>query len=135
MQEEAIQAKLKENIPKPEFRDNEQPQPVTAPEPDGSHDNLPLDNMMLKHQMFDFLEIPMGGRTNPETVGRVEAILNWAYAQTGSREFGDLLRAINRQEGIMGSRLSNDRAGKLYRYVKLSNQMNSLEEQMRGLYG
>lgn len=133
--ETQVAEQLREKLPKPEFRDNEQPKPTPKPENDGSHNNLPLENMVLKQQMFDFLDIPVAARQDPDTANSIDAILEWAHQQTGSREFGDLLKVINRQEGIMGSRLSADRFARLYKYVKISRQMDSLEEQMRALYG
>ena len=135
MEETKIAEKLKENVPKPEFKDNEQPKPQLVEENDGSHNNLPLENMLLKQQVFDFMDIPVGARTNPETLGAIDTILEWAYKQTGSREFSDMLKVINRQEAIMGSRMRGNRVFDLYKFVKINNQMSALYEQEKALYG
>lgn len=137
MDESVIQAKLKDNVPHPEFKENEQPV-EDAPTEDlgeGPRNNLSLDNMVLKQQLLDFLDIPLASRKSPDTSTALESILNWAYNQTGTTEFADILRVINRQEGIMGSRLSGDRLFKLYKYVKINRQMEALTQQEKALYG
>ena len=135
MDESEIQAKLKENVPHPEFKENEQYHHTPEEEAEMLHNSLPLDNYVLRHQVFDFMDIPVTSRSDPTTSGAIDTILEWAYKQTGSREFADLIHVINRQEAVMGSRRSDDRLARLYQFVKINKQMEALAEQERALYG
>jgi hypothetical protein len=116
----------------PVIEDNLQPE---IKEVEALHNNLPLDNMVLKQQVMQMMGVPAMQQSSTEIIDMVNYILRWAADNSASNEMIDILETISRQTRMMGIRHKDDKMARLYRYVKLNNQRASVELQMRELYG
>lgn len=138
-QEEQIKQRLAiirdENIDPQYSGLTEDPQKSEAEETDTSSNNLPLDNMLLKQQVFDLLQVSPFTRSSTESQNYVETIARWATENTSTNELADVLKTIQQQIRGMGWQLKADKIQKLYRYVKLNSQRVAIETQMGALYG
>ncbi len=137
MDEAAIVAKLSERanpVPPPEPTIPETP--LEEPNPDeGFHDNLPLENTLEKLNLMDYFQIASQNRHSPEIQTWLNTIISWARDEAGSSEYTDMLRVINDQERVMGSKLKPDRMLRLWQFVKINTQRKQLIERERVLYG
>lgn len=139
MQEDQIKQKLAEhlnnqnvNTEKPGLIEENIPEQPTV---EAFHDNLPLDNMVLRQQTMEFLNIPVGARTSADTLNQVDSILRWASENSASKEMNDIFSTIHQQVRMMGAQLKENKVQLLYRYVRLNGQRMAVETQMKALYG
>lgn len=132
--ETEIAAKIQTNtnIETPQI--SEVPITVESPEPEFSHNNLPLDNMVLRRTTMEMLGVPTMQMMSTEMQDKTNYVLRWALENSQSNEMADILEVLSRQTRMMGIAMKEDRLERLYRYAKLNNQRKSVEIQMRGLY-
>lgn len=139
MDEDSIKQKLSEHLNAQNVNTEQPgllPDNFVEPAPiEAFHDNLPLDNMVLRQQTMDFLNVPTGSRSSTDTISQVDAILRWAGENSTSKEVNDLLTTIHQQIRMMGANLKDNKVQLLYRYVKLNSQRLAIETQMRALHG
>jgi len=135
MDEQAIVEKLAQNTEQP------QPEPVAptpAPVKEGEefiHDNLPLENTLEKMKLLDHFNIPSEMRREAAISTWLDRVVDWARDEAGSSEFTDILRVIDDQERVLGTRVKQDRLMKLYQFVTIRSQRNKLAQMERTLYG
>ena len=131
--EQAIADRLKQNLPDSKI-DDSYPEPE-APSGEQNHDNLPLENMLLKNEVADFLGLPRGYKNNAEMTTQLEAVLDWAKDIAGTHEIPGILHVLSKRQGEMGIRDKADKLQRIYQYVKISKQIDGLYERQRQLYG
>lgn len=98
-------------------------------------DKMMPEDYVTRGRLMDWFEIPMHERHSPEVDRYINDIYSWARDNAGTGEFHDLLRIINEQEQIMGSRAKPGRVAKLYKYIKISQLRRELANRERLLYG
>lgn len=107
-----------------------------APEaPQDFVDKMLPEEQLTRNRLLDWFEIPMHERHTTKTDRWINDIYAWARETAGSGEYTDLLRVINEQEQIMGSRMKPGRVVKLYKYIQISRLRRQLANQERLLYG
>lgn len=137
MDEQAIVADLAAQLPKQEIP-NDGWDKVRAEEnkPDQEFlDKISPENTMEKMKMFDYFELSQMDRHAPEAEKYLTSIMDWAKDEAKSSDYADILRVINDQERILGSRLKGNRLSTLYRFVTIRNNRNRLIQEERALYG
>lgn len=134
MDEQTIVEQVKQNLPVKEAPTTAPPLPDPA-DPDGLHNNLPLENMLLEQQLFDHFNVGRGARQSTEVKEQVKTIMEWAKDNANGAEVTDFLNTILHQENMMGIQLKEDKMFKLYKFVKLNQQRQVVEAQMKALYG
>lgn len=137
MNEEAIRerlAQVKSSVVEHDPGMMETPAPQEETPLEAFHNNLPLDNMVLRSNAMDFLDVPVGQRGSAETMSQVDEILRWASENSASKEMSDILETLLRQTRMMGISLRDDKLSRLYRYVRLANQRHLIETQMKATY-
>lgn len=135
--EEQIAARLRADMVKPEQEETptvESPEKVEA-DPDGLHNNLPLDNIQIKYELLNYFGLSPTQYHIAEVQDQLGTIAEWAHSNAEVKDIGGILKAISRQEQSMGNSLRPDRLFRMYNYVKLSRQMTSLQGKMEALYG
>lgn len=136
MDEAAIVAKLAENAnPVPDIPATAPIAPAEHDQDEGFHDNLPLENTLEKLNLMDYFQIASQNRHSPEIQTWLNSVIDWARDEAGSSEYTDILRVINDQERVMGSKIKPDRLLRLWQFVKINTQRKRLIEQERVLYG
>lgn len=123
--------------PTPDVETPQEPEKPAEPknEDESFHDNLPLENTLEKMQLLDYFQVPQISRHSAEVQTWMNTVIEWARGEAGSREYTDVLRVINDQERIMGSKLKPDRLSRLAQYVKINSLRRQLIEKERALYG
>ena len=98
------------------------------------HDNLPLENTLEKMKLLDHFQIPSTMRREAQIGTWMERVIDWARDEAGSSEYTDILRVIDDQERVLGTRLKQDRLMKLYQFVTINQQRKKLAQMERTLY-
>lgn len=136
--EDEIAAKLAERVAEPELPSApELPEETTEPEAkedDAFHSDLRLETFVDKMKLQDYFEIPLPTRRSAEVELQINKIMEWAQTEAKSREYADILRVINDQERILGTKLKDNRLLRMYQYVNINTQRKRLAEQERALY-
>lgn len=125
---EQLASRMPHNQPQPETEVSEDTEDL-----DTSHNNLPLDNMVLRWELADYFNIQPVYRSNPETRQQLDAVISWATEEGQTTELSKILFNIRTQLNRMGDRIGTPSLHRLYGYVKLSNQSKAIEEKMRAL--
>lgn len=133
MDEQAVADQLKQKLPDGKI-DDSYPEPE-VPKGEVSHDNLPLENMLLKSEVAEFLGLPRGFSNNPEMTTQLETVLNWAKDLAGTHEVNDIIHVLSKRQGEMGIRDKADKLQRIYQYVKISKQIDGMYERMKTLNG
>ena len=137
MNEDQIKQKLSDNLAAQGITDNDpglvEDKPAEPTSMEVFHNNLPLDNMLLRTQVMDLIDIPYGNRASTETINQVDTITRWAIQTSQSNELHDVLNTIAKQKNSMNSNNMENKLFRMYRYVKLFNQRTAVEIQMREL--
>ena len=136
MDEQAIADKLAQKVAEPI------PPPVTEtpevkPVREGEefiHDNLPLENTLEKMQLLDHFRVPSEMRREANISTWLDRVVDWARDEAGSSDYTDLLRVIDDQERVLGSKMKQDRLLTLYQFVTINAQRKRLIQQERALY-
>jgi hypothetical protein len=131
--EEQIAAELAAKLEEPAVA--EAPVDIQPEEPQNFVDKLLPEEQLTRSQLYDWFEVPMHERHQPDVERYINDIYAWARDNAGSGEFHELLRVINEQEQIMGSRNKPGRVARLYKYIKISQLRQKLAAQERVLYG
>ena len=113
---------------------SEEPKQPEVPEDEAFHDNLPLENTLEKIKLLDYFEIPQLARRSAEVDNQLSRIVDWAKDEAKSSEFTDILRILNDQERVLGTKLKDNRLTKLYQFVTINSQRKRLAEMERALY-
>lgn len=100
--------------------------------PEVFSNNLPLDSLVLKHEVMEFLDVPTGSRKSTEVQSQVDSIIRWAI-ENSSPELKDILSTIDRQKRVMGIQFKDNVLSRMHRYVKLHNARSAIEIQMRAV--
>lgn len=67
---------------------------------------------------------------------KLTSILDWAVKRAGSRDTADVLYAIRQAERVMPHSASDERRyAVIYRYIKLMNQRDEIDQQIQTYYG
>ena len=138
MNETEIKQKLQANIPQVDTPvDNGSVAALEAPQDTTGalHNNSPLDNIFMETTVMNVLNIPNSDRVMTDVREKINAITQWALLQSPNRDMAGIVEAIGNQLRIMGAQFQPDSLERLYRYVRLSDAMNSIGAQMRSLYG
>lgn len=133
-QEQQIVEQVRQNLPVGESINDTPPIPDTV-DPDGLHNNLPLQNMLLEQQLFDHFNIGRGARQSVEVKEQLQAVISWAKDNASGADVTDIMNAILHQENMMGVQLREDKLFRVYKFARLNQQRLSLENQMKALYG
>lgn len=88
----------------------------------------PLDELSM-YKIFDFFNIPIDSRVDPETNSMITKIVEWS-SQNGATEYYDIIKVIRDAQRITGT----DSIKSAYRFAKLDMQSRMLEREMRSLY-
>lgn len=131
--EEEIAARVAQRVPKqddPETPTNVEPETI---DPDGLHNSLPLDNTSLRFELMDYFNVGLSARHSSETQEQVNTIMQWAVDATNSTNIVDILKELNLQETVLGSRLKGDRLQRIYRYVRIAQQKRVLDAKMEAM--
>jgi len=115
--------------------------PPAAPEPEKPrenedtkfHDNLPLENTILKQQLLDYLKVPIESRHSAQVATWLDTVLNWAANEAGSHELQDILRVVREQEQFTGNTLKPDRLMRLNQFIKIRQARLKLAAQEQAL--
>jgi hypothetical protein len=138
MNEDEIARKLAEKtnpVPPPPTTTPETP-PAEKPEDEKFHDNLPLENSVLKQQLLDYLQVPIESRHSTQVATWLETVLNWAASEAGSHDFVEVVRVIREQEQFAGTYLKPDRLMRLHQFIKIRQARLKLAAQEQALiYG
>lgn len=134
MDETTVAEDLKKKIPEDAGFKNDPAQYPDPPTAESDHSNLPLENMLLTQEVADFLGLPRGFKNNPEMTHQLESILNWAKDLAGTHEVNDIVHILARKQSELGIRGKGDKLQRIYQYVKISSQIDSLYERQRSLY-
>lgn len=102
-------------------------------DPDGLHNNLPLDNISLRYELMDYFNVGVGLRHSSETQEQINTIMQWAVDETGSTNISEVLKQLNLQEAALGTRLKGDRLLRVYRYVRIAQQKRVLDAKMEAM--
>jgi len=133
MDEKQIEEQLAQKTVAP--TPQEQPEHIPDPNEDEAfHNSLPLENTLEKIKFQDYFEIPSAARHSAEVATQLDRIIDWARDEAKSSDYNDILRVINDQERVMGSRLKDNRLMRLYQFVTVNTQRKRLMEQERALY-
>jgi hypothetical protein len=81
------------------------------------------------YKIFDFFNIPIDSRVDPETNSMITKMVEWA-AQNGATEYYDIIKVIRDAQRITGT----DSIKSAYRFAKLDMQSRALDREMRSLY-
>jgi hypothetical protein len=88
----------------------------------------PLDELSM-YKIFDFFNIPIDSRVDPETNSMITKMVEWA-SQNGATEYYDIIKVIRDAQRITGT----DSIKSAYRFAKLDMQSRALDREMRSLY-
>lgn len=132
MSEEQIAAELAARLEEPAVAET----PVqTQPEaPQDFVDKMLPEEQLTRNQLLDWFAVPMHERHQPDVERYINDIYAWARQNAGSGEYAELLRVINEQEQILGSRNKPGRVAKLYKYIKINQLRQKLAAEERALY-
>lgn len=134
MTEDQIASALASRLEEPVVEAEPAPEPV-AETPKDFVDKMLPEEQLTRSRLLDWFEIPMNERHTTKVDRWINEIYSWARETAGSGEYTDLLRVINEQEQIMGSRNMPGRVGKLYKYIQISRLRRQLANEERLLYG
>lgn len=101
-----------------------------APDPDAFHNNLPIDNSVLKYDLLSYFDLNVGAMYSGEVQDQVNLVLEWAKENAGEQTIGSVLQAIHHQEQVLGTTLKQDRLYRMYQFVKLFNARKNIEDKM-----
>jgi hypothetical protein len=133
MTEEQIAAELAKRTESPVVA--ETPKPQTPEEPQEFVDKMLPEEMLTRNRLYDWFEVSMAERHRPDVERYINDIYSWARESAGSGDFSELLRVINEQEQIMGSKNKPGRVARLYKYIKIAQLRSKLATEERLLYG
>lgn len=120
------------NAPEPEVESPATPEEPRVDDPLGN--NLPLDNMVLRDQLFDYFDVNASARSSTNTLNMVNTIMDWA-AQFNMESLTGVLQMVSVYERSLGKTPTTDRVTQMYRYVKIQNQIKDLHQRSQILFG
>lgn len=130
MNEAEIAQRVAQNIPK------DAPEPQSAPVPTAPQNleqgyvwNNPLDELSM-YKLYDYFNIDQVLRGDHETTKMMDKLVEWAYNR-GAVEYFDVISKVREIQRLLGK----DNIIDLYRFAKIDMQRQSLENEMRALYG
>ncbi len=130
MDEQAIAAKLAENIPRDE---PVAPQTATiasdTPTDTGYVDDMPFDEL-TKYKLSELFLIPQHLQSNPETNKKLGLVYGWAATVSGSNDYLEIAGFLTRMEGMLGQGGLQSRLDKFYHYATLDLQRRKIEQEM-----
>jgi hypothetical protein len=123
MEEQAIQAKLAQNLPKST--------PHTADMPtDDSVEPADILDPLTNLKLLDYFQLGTSRRGSPETQTMLETIYRWAIKSTGTTEYLPLVDHIRYIEGQLGTSLHPERMEKLHQFIRLQEQSQAIDREM-----
>jgi len=134
MTEEQIAATLAQRTEEPVVE-----QPVIEERPPEAPqefvDKMLPEEQLTRNQLYDWFEVQMAERHHPEVERYINEIYAWARDNAGSGDFTELLRVINQQEQILGTKNKPGRVARLYKSIKIAQLRQRLANEERLLYG
>lgn len=127
---EALKAKLAQLEPVIEEKPKEEPKTDER----FVHD-LPPENLLERQRWLDYFNVPSMSRREPQIDGWLTRVIDWARDEAGSSEYADMLRVIDDQERILGSKIKQDRLSTLARFAQIRVQRRKLLAEERAIYG
>lgn len=116
----------------PQVEDSPAPEEPRTDDP--LSNNLPLDNMVLRDQLYDYFDVKTGTRNSAETLNMVNAIMDWA-GQFNMDTLTGVLQVVSVYERSLGKTPTTSRINQMYRYVRIQNQIKDLHTRSKILFG
>lgn len=126
MDEQAIADRLKQNIPKPE-PDSTTPRIDDANPADQTYAG-DLGDVPEVYKMYDYFGVEMNYRT-AENERKISEIYRWAADQLESTDYLVVAKFLMEREQSMGGSTVGSRLERMYRYVKLDQQISRLKQE------